>query len=228
MFSSCYDYTSVYEPGQAGRQVICPAKPIKSFWSGCPRTLNLSIYLFICFLSHYFFWPVELRHGKVPLAVSDTCGGNATRGEWRRVPNFKTNLVAVCQRAARPQSEKRPRLRLFSCTAEPASGMQLWSTVLDSPIFPSLMFPPRRWLWTAAGACGGRGSSAPGHAGEGWSSHTGSAPTRCPRMGGSTVRARGCSISPATRSHAATITVRLTDIVLDIYVIFYLQLLCLK
>lgn len=102
---------------------------------------------------------------------------------------------------------------------------------LTLPLFPRSCFspPPLRWLWTAAGACGGRGSSAPGRVGAGWSSPTGSAPTRCPRTEGSTARARECSTSPATRSRAATMTVRLINVVSDIDSLFlYLQLLLFK
>lgn len=60
----------------------------------------------------------------------------------------------------------------------------------------------------AAGACGGRGSSAPGHVEAGWSSPTGSALTLCLRTEGSTARDRGFSTSRATRSPATTMMVR--------------------
>lgn len=98
IFSLCYDYTSVYEPRRAGRLVSCPAKPIKPFWKGRPlfaeththtrtrahaRTLNLFTYLFICLLAYYFLCPAEPLHGKVPPAVSDTCGGNVDGGACR-------------------------------------------------------------------------------------------------------------------------------------------------
>lgn len=63
----------------------------------------------------------------------------------------------------------------------------------------------------AAGACGGRGSSAPGHVEVGWSSPTGSALTLCLRMEGSTARDRGFSTSPATRSPATTMMVRVSS-----------------
>lgn len=53
-------------------------------------TLNLFPHLFICLLTHYFLCPVALPHGKVLLAMSDACGGNAARGGWWCVPNFNT------------------------------------------------------------------------------------------------------------------------------------------
>lgn len=194
---------------------------------------NLFSYLFICLLTYYFLCPAEPPHGKVPLAVSDTCGGNAARGGRRRVPNFNTNLVAVCQHAARPQTEKKkdPDCGFWAAQLRLPLARSSDRPFLTLPLFPRSCFPPpppppRRWLWTAAGACGGRGSSAPGRVGAGWSSPTGSAPTRCPRTEGSTARARGSSTSPATRSRAATMTVRLINVVSDIDSLFlYLQLL---
>lgn len=62
----------------------------------------------------------------------------------------------------------------------------------------------------AAGARGDRGSSAPERVEAGWSSRTGSAPTLCLRTQGSTVRAKGFSTSPATRSPVTTMTVRIS------------------
>lgn len=67
-----------------------------------------------------------------------------------------------------------------------------------------------RWLWTAAGARGDRGSSALGRVEVGWSSPTGSALTQCLRMEGSTVKDRGSSTSPATYSHVTTMKVRVS------------------
>lgn len=63
----------------------------------------------------------------------------------------------------------------------------------------------------AAGACGDRGSSAPGHVEVGWSSPTGSVLTLCLRTEGSTARDRGFSTSPATRSPATTMMVRVSS-----------------
>lgn len=62
----------------------------------------------------------------------------------------------------------------------------------------------------AAGARGGRGRGAPGRVEVGWSSPTGSALTLCLRMEGSTARDRGFSTSPATRSPATTMMVRVS------------------
>lgn len=61
-----------------------------------------------------------------------------------------------------------------------------------------------------AGACGDRGSSAPEHVEVEWNSLIGSALTPYLRTEGSTVRDRGFSTSPATRSPVTTMKVRIS------------------
>lgn len=188
--------------------------------------VNLFTYLFIFLLTHYFLRPVEPLHGKVPLTVRDTCGGNAAWGGWRRVPNFNTNLVAVCQHVARPQNEKRPRLRFFNCTAEAASGMQLWPTILDSPIFPSLMFPPLQVVVDGGWSLWGPWQQCSRTCGGGVEFSYRECTNPVPQNGGKycegqRVQYQSCNTQPCSNEYGE----KLQHGFSRFYVIFYLQLL---
>lgn len=151
-----------------------------------------------------------LSKRQVVLAVSDACGRNAGRGRQQARAALQHSLAWVTARQYTKRTKtQKPRLWFglsrWDC---------LWHWALtkysDSSFFSLLLLVfYHRWLWTAAGVRGDRGSIAPERVGGEWSSPTGSATILYHRMEGNTVRARGWSISPVTL-HRVMIMVRIS------------------
>lgn len=130
----------------------------------------------------------------------------------RRAPSFSTELDWSCNTPT------------HCAASNPEAQTVVWATQLRLPLALNsnqllwLLFLPSflvfvfycRWWWTAAGAHGGRGSSALEHVEVVWSSPIGSVRSPCLRMEGGTVRDRGFSTSPATRSPVMTVKVRIS------------------
>lgn len=168
----------------------------------------------MCTFTHFQFLPFKAAGSMAgstrgELRMWQERGSRQTAGTCRTSTHIWTG-VAARQLTVRPQTQK-PRMwfgvRSWDC---------LWHGALTKYSDSSFFFPPplsllvfyHRWLWTAAGACGDHGSSAPEHAEVEWSSRTGSALTPFLGTEGSTARDRGSAISPATRSLVTTTRVR--------------------
>lgn len=194
-----------------------PQYPLRTcLWTQTRRRWDISLAKFIKPSGrghpgrHAFsIWGPGAEARQLPAAVSDTCGRNVGRGRRRARAELQHGFSLKPRRASglRPQTQ---RAQTVVSAAQLSLPLAPSSDRLLRSVF-SCLFPPRRfrcrWLWTAAGACGDPGGAAPGRAGEGWSSPTGSAPTPSLGTEASTARVSGFSTGPATRRPAPTTAV---------------------